>query len=166
MKASQFALIAVLFTTLLPQFLIAKTLEVTIDPFKESALELLIKGDTKHGDKVKGIGGETYFIYKRSTRVGYIAMEPPPGKEPGFHGVFYTYFSASDRNDKYKFLKIKEIYRHGTKEGPYVEYRYNGNLQKKGTLVNGRWEGEVTFYDEEGNLQETQMFRAGERTNQ
>jgi len=62
-----------------------------------------------------------------------------------------------DGNIKVEF----QYYRDGgsvVKHGFYKEYYQNGQVEVKGNLVDGKREGEVVYYDEDGNVTDQRCF--------
>ena len=60
-------------------------------------------------------------------------------------------------------LNSKGTYKNGKEEGPWVEYHENGQLNSKVTYKNGKEEGPWVWYNEDGTVNEeyTETYKDG-----
>lgn len=47
-------------------------------------------------------------------------------------------------------------------QGLFVKFYENGNIYSKGSYKNGKPNGEITYYDEDGNVEQVDKFENGE----
>ena len=47
-------------------------------------------------------------------------------------------------------------------DGTYEMYHENGNIQVKGTFINGKYHGLWNFFNEDGSLEKSETYKDGE----
>ena len=60
-------------------------------------------------------------------------------------------------------LESKVTYKNGEREGEYVSYWMNGHLNVKATFKNGKLEGESLYYDEDGQFNWKETHKNGKK---
>lgn len=86
--------------------------------------------------------GKTYEYLVDSLEINHVVGQYENNLEAGLWKWY----------DKDSVLYKTVIYSEGMLTGEYIEYFKNGNVKSKGNLINGKYDGEVIFYNEKGKI--------------
>lgn len=67
--------------------------------------------------------------------------------------------------DKDSILTQTAIFDDGKATGEIIEYYQDGSVKLKGNLIDGRYNGQVKYFDKQGNLTKTEDYEEGELNN-
>ena len=67
--------------------------------------------------------------------------------------------------DKDSTLTQTAIFDNGKATGEIIEYHQDGSIKLKGNLIDGRYDGEVKYFDKNGNLIKTEIYEEGDLKN-
>ncbi|MCC6570713.1 MAG: hypothetical protein IT274_03730 [Chitinophagales bacterium] len=63
--------------------------------------------------------------------------------------------------DKDSVLYQTAIYDNGVCNGEYLKYYTTGQIKEKATMINGDYEGELTYFDEKGIVTKVELYKNG-----
>lgn len=76
---------------------------------------------------------------------------------------FRTFYMTGELRVEGSYIRLDSTDARRTRyDGPWTEYYRSGQIRQKGTLIDGKWEGEHTIYSENGLIKEHAFYAKGE----